>query len=172
MAWEVFLGGLIAGWLIEFAVDYFFWRPRRICSEAEEELREAMVLLKREVAQLRRQQTDETEEGGEDAEEEQEEEEEAQEDDLERIWGIGPKVEALLFLEGITTFTQLASTGTETLEQLLQSGGERYRLTRYNVLESWQKQAALAAAGQWPELKAMQAELGGRRKARAGMKRK
>lgn len=165
MTWEAFLAGLIAGWLIEFAVDYFFWRPRRICSEAEEELQEASIILRREVSRLKQRRADE-------AEEAEEAEEEEQTDDLKRIWGIGPKVETLLFLKGVTTFTQLANTSTETMEQMLQSGGERYRLTRYNVLESWQKQAALAAAGRWPELDVLQAELGSRRRARVGLKRR
>lgn len=153
MTWQAFLAGLILGWLLEFAVDYFFWRPRRICSEAEEELQEATVILKREVSRLRRQQHEEQQEREEDDDEEQED------DDLQRIWGIGPKVEALLFTGGITTYAQLAAIDAATLENKLQSGGERYRLTRYNIIESWQKQAGLAAAGRWPELDAFQGEL-------------
>ena len=153
MTWQAFLAGLIIGWLVEFAVDYFFWRPRRICPEAEEELQEATVILKREVSRLRRQQREDT------REQEEEEDEEEEDDDLQRIWGIGPKVEALLFTGGITTFAQLAATDAATLEHTLQSGGDRYRLTRYNVIESWQKQAGLAAAGRWPELDAFQDEL-------------
>lgn len=152
MFWEAFLGGLIAGWLLEFAIDYVFWRPRRICSEAEEELQEAVVILRREVSRLRRQ------EKGED-EKREDEEEEKEPDTLQKIWGIGPKVEAVLCLRGITTFSQLAATDAQTLERLLESAGERFRLSRYNVIESWQKQAQLADAGQWPELDAYQAEV-------------
>lgn len=152
MIWEAFLGGLIAGWLLEFAIDYVFWRPRRICSEAEEELQEAVVLLRREVSRLRRQQDG-------DGEEQEDDEEEKEPDDLQKIWGIGPKVEAVLCLRGITTFSQLAATDPETLEDLLENAGERFRLSRYNVIESWHKQAQLAGAGRWLELDAYQAEV-------------
>lgn len=155
MSWEPFLLGLIAGWLIEFAVDYFFWRPRRICPEAEEELQEATVILKQELSRLRRQLA----ENGHGREEGEEDEDEEQEDDLQRIWGIGPKVEALLLAHGITTFSQLAATNAHSLEEKLQSGGKRYRLARYNVIESWHKQASLAAGGRWAELDAYQAEI-------------
>ena len=165
MSWEPFLAGLIVGWLVEFAVDYFFWRPRRVCPEAEEELREATVILKQELSRLRRQQPQD-DGGQEEAKDDQEEDEEEQEDDLQRIWGIGPKVEALLFTGGITTFSQLAATDAHTLEKKLQSGGDRYRLTRYNVIESWQQQAALAAAGRWPELDALQTEVARSRRQR------
>jgi predicted flap endonuclease-1-like 5' DNA nuclease len=149
MPWEFFLSGLIVGWLLEFALDYFFWRPRRICTEAEQELRESVDLLKREVSRLRQQQGEDKEDG----------DEEKHADDLTRIWGIGPKVEALLFLQGICTFKELAGTAPDKVEKLLKSGGERFQLSRYNLPETWQKQAALASTGQWPELDTYQAEL-------------
>ena len=141
-------------------MDYVFWRPRRICTEAEEELQEAVVILRREVSRLRRQQNDE----------EEQEEEKKEPDDLQKIWGIGPKVEAVLCLRGITTFSQLAATDAETLEDLLESAGERFRLSRYNVIESWQKQAQMARAGRWPELDAYQAEVARTRRKSAGSK--
>ena len=168
MSWEPFLLGLIAGWAIEFAVDYFFWRPRRICPEAEEELQEATVILKRELSRLRRQQA----ENGQGREEGEEDEDEDREDDLQRIWGIGPKVEALLLTHGITTFSQLAATNAQSLEEKLQSGGKRYRLARYNVIESWHKQAGLAAAGRWAELDAFQAEIAHQRRTRNRIQRR
>lgn len=156
--WEIFLSGLIAGWVVEFALDYFFWRPRRLCPEAEQELRETVAILERELLRHRRHRPQE-EEG-----QEEEEDEEPEVDDLEKIWGIGPKVEALLYLRGITTFAQLADTDATTLEKLLESGDGRFRISKYNVLESWQKQAKMAAAGQWPQLDAYQAEVARQRR--------
>lgn len=159
MAWELFLSGLIVGWLVEFALDFFFWRPRRVCSEAEQELQEAVVLLEHEVLRLRRQR--EAPES-----QENEEEEESRRDDLKKIWGIGPKVETLLWLHGITTFAQLSATTGEALHQILGNAGERFRISRENLVESWQEQAELAAADRWPELEMYQKKISSNRRRR------
>lgn len=161
MAWELFLSGVIVGWLVEFALDLFFWRPRRVCSEAEQELQDAVALLEREVLRLRRQR--EAPETGEEGEEE----EESRRDDLKKIWGIGPKVETLLWLHGITTFAKLSATTGQALDQILENAGERFRISRENLVESWQEQAELAAAGRWPELETYQKAISSKRRRRS-----
>jgi predicted flap endonuclease-1-like 5' DNA nuclease len=148
MDWQVFVGGLIAGWAAHFALDYFFWRRRRVCPEVEQELQESVDLLKEEVARLRLRENERS----------NDDKEERKPDDLKLIWGIGPKVEALFFLRGITTFSQLAASDSATVVSVLQGGGDRFHLSQYNDPASWQEQARLAAAGLWPELEAYQAE--------------
>jgi predicted flap endonuclease-1-like 5' DNA nuclease len=80
-------------------------------------------------------------------------------DDLKRIEGIGPKVAARLQAAGITTFARLAETAVEELDAILDAAG-------YWPADpaTWPEQAALAAAGKWEQLAALQKELmGGRR---------
>ncbi len=36
--WIALIIGLIIGWLIELLIDYFYWRPKRICTDAERNL--------------------------------------------------------------------------------------------------------------------------------------
>jgi predicted flap endonuclease-1-like 5' DNA nuclease len=168
MSWQTFLAGLLLGWLLEFAIDFFFWRPRRACSDNEQELEESLVLLQNEVARLRRQlahprQRDENQE-----EEDDEDEEKEEPDDLRRIWGIGPKVATLLYLRNIKTFAQLAQLDHDALAKILDDAGSRFRISKENVLESWQEQAAMAAAGNWEALQHYQSKLG---RVRAGRRR-
>lgn len=169
MPWEIFLSGLIVGWLAELALDLLFWRPRRVCSEAERELQEAVTILEEEVLRLRRQQGETAQH--DQALEEEEEDEERQRDDLKKIWGIGPKVETVLWVQGITTFDQLSATTYEELDDILENAGKRFRISRENVLESWQEQARLAAAGRWPELTAYQKQISRTRRRRTGKSR-
>ncbi len=80
-------------------------------------------------------------------------------DDLKRIEGIGPKISALIAQRGITTFQQLADTGTDHLRQILDDAG----ITIANPA-TWPEQASLAARGDWARLKELQSQLkGGRR---------
>jgi predicted flap endonuclease-1-like 5' DNA nuclease len=158
MAWQAFVIGLIVGWLAELALDYTFWRKRRMCTDAEIELQEAVDLLKAEVTRLKRSRSN-----GEDQEENNEEPEA---DDLKKIWGIGPKIETVLYLQGITTFERLAVADPATLGQLLDNAGARFRISKHNVIESWNKQAQLAAADQWAELEVYQREVAGIRRRR------
>lgn len=166
MPWEIFFSGLIVGWLAELALDVFFWRPRRVCSEAERELQEAVTILEEEILRLRRQQPESSQ-----ADEDREEDEERQHDDLKKIWGIGPKIETLLWLQGITTFEELSARTHEELDDMLANAGERFRISRENVLESWQEQARLAAAGRWLELDALQRRISRARRFGARTKR-
>jgi large subunit ribosomal protein L27 len=79
-------------------------------------------------------------------------------DDLKKIEGIGPKIEELLHAGGIMTFAELAAAPTELVQTILDAAGPRY--TIHNPT-TWGKQAELAAAGKWDELKAWQEELDG-----------
>jgi predicted flap endonuclease-1-like 5' DNA nuclease len=172
MPWEIFLSGLIVGWLIELGLDVFFWRPRRVCSEAERELQEAVTILEEEVLRLRRQNR-QTSKGEKELEDDGEEEDEKrQQDDLKKIWGIGPKIETLLWLQGITTFQQLSTKTHEELDGMLANAGERFRISRENVLDSWQEQARLAAAGRWVELDALQKRISRTRRFGIGARRR
>jgi predicted flap endonuclease-1-like 5' DNA nuclease len=79
-----------------------------------------------------------------------------QQDDLKRVWGIGPAIEKLLHANGITTFAQLAETSIETLDKILLQGGNRFRIAKH---DNWARQARLAAEGKWEELSRKQENL-------------
>lgn len=76
-------------------------------------------------------------------------------DDLKKVEGIGPVIEKALHAGGITTFAQLAATSVEDLERIVKTEGK----VRIAFPESWPAQAALAAAGNWDGLFALQEEL-------------
>ena len=79
-------------------------------------------------------------------------------DDLTRIEGVGKKIETLLKKNGISTYQQLAKTTVKKLKAILEEAGSKYNM--HNPA-TWPKQAKLAAAGKWDELKAWQDELKG-----------
>jgi predicted flap endonuclease-1-like 5' DNA nuclease len=84
-------------------------------------------------------------------------------DDFTIIEGIGPKINNILHGAGIRTFTDLTQADVDSLRQILLDAG-----LRINNPGTWPQQAALAAAGQWDELKALQTQLSaGRRAERA-----
>ncbi len=87
-------------------------------------------------------------------------EEPAASDDLTRIEGIGPKIAGLLKDRGITTWNRLAETDVAVLQSVLDDAGPRYRI---HDPSTWPQQAALAAAGSWDELEALQDHLKGGR---------
>jgi predicted flap endonuclease-1-like 5' DNA nuclease len=74
-------------------------------------------------------------------------------DNLKLLEGIGPKIEELLYADGIHTFARLAVTTSEHLTALLKAAGSRFQ--SHNP-SSWPEQAALARDGKWEELKTMQ----------------
>jgi predicted flap endonuclease-1-like 5' DNA nuclease len=78
--------------------------------------------------------------------------------DLEIIEGIGPKIAELLEANGINTFDELSRASIVNLEQILEQGGERFRMANPGT---WAEQAALAAENKWAELKALQDSLDG-----------
>jgi predicted flap endonuclease-1-like 5' DNA nuclease len=77
-------------------------------------------------------------------------------DDLKIIEGIGPKVEELLKTAGIRSWQELASTDVDRLREIIQGGGERFRLMDP---ATWPRQAKLAARGAWSELEELQERL-------------
>ncbi len=85
----------------------------------------------------------------------------AKADDLKKIEGVGPKIASILSEAGYETFAKLAKADPEKIREiLLEKGGKRYAM--HNP-ETWPKQAELAAAGKWEELKKWQDELDGGR---------
>ncbi|RMF23341.1 MAG: DUF1049 domain-containing protein [Bacteroidetes bacterium] len=82
--------------------------------------------------------------------------------DLKVIEGIGPKIEALLKKNGIGDWKTLSETEVEKLYEILEKGGERFRM---HDPSTWPLQAELAANGEWDKLKQYQEHLiGGREK--------
>jgi large subunit ribosomal protein L27 len=79
-------------------------------------------------------------------------------DDLKKVEGIGPKIEQLLHDKGILTFNDLAAASVESVRAILAEAGPRYTI---HDPGTWGKQAEMAAAGKWDELKAWQKELDG-----------
>ncbi len=85
----------------------------------------------------------------------------AKADDLKKIEGIGPKIASILAESGYETFAKLAKADPEKIREiLLEKGGKRYAM---HDPTTWPKQAEMAAAGQWDELKKWQDELDGGR---------
>lgn len=79
-------------------------------------------------------------------------------DDLTMIEGIGPKIQELLYKNGINTYSQLADSETEQLQEILAAGGSTFRLADPTT---WPRQARLAAAHDWVRLQAMKEQLTG-----------
>lgn len=79
-------------------------------------------------------------------------------DKLNKIEGIGPKIATVLNEAGITTFAMLADTTPERIREILDNAAGNFAA---HDPGTWPKQAALAAAGSWDELKAWQGELNG-----------
>lgn len=79
-------------------------------------------------------------------------------DDLKIVEGIGPKIEELYHSFNIKTWKQLSETSVEKSNEILESGGDRFKLHTPNT---WAKQAKLCYEGKWEELKKLQDELDG-----------
>ncbi len=83
-------------------------------------------------------------------------------DNLTKIEGIGPKIASILSESGYETFAKLSKAKPEKIRKiLLEKGGKRYAM---HDPETWNKQAELANAEKWDELKKLQDELKGGRK--------
>ncbi len=83
-------------------------------------------------------------------------------EDLKKIEGIGPKIEQLLYEEGIYTWNDLANTEVVEIKIILEKAGPRYKM---HDPGTWPDQARLAAQGKWEELEKWQDELKGGREA-------
>ncbi|MBK8582163.1 MAG: 50S ribosomal protein L27 [Flavobacteriales bacterium] len=79
-------------------------------------------------------------------------------DDLKKVEGVGPKIAELFNEAGINTFAELAATSVDKLKSILEAAGPHFAS---HDPGTWPKQAELAAAGKWDELKAWQDELDG-----------
>lgn len=79
-------------------------------------------------------------------------------DDLTKIEGVGPKIAGLLNDAKINSFEELANSSPDSIKKILEAAGPRYQMHNPG---SWPKQAGLAAAGKFDELKALQDELDG-----------
>ena len=79
-------------------------------------------------------------------------------DDLKKIEGIGAKIEEIIKVAGINTYSELASASEETLKEILSGAGPRYSIHNPS---SWPNQASLARDEKWDELAALQKELNG-----------
>lgn len=82
-----------------------------------------------------------------------------QPDNLRKIEGIGPKIQATLQEAGLETFSKIAAMEPTAIKRILVDAG-----IRLGDPTTWPEQAILAADGKWDELKELQASLkGGRR---------
>lgn len=71
------------------------------------------------------------------------------ENDLKLIEGIGPKIEGLFHNFNITTWKDLAEISADKCQEVLDSGGKRYRI---HDPASWPMQAKMAYEGHWEQL--------------------
>ena len=83
---------------------------------------------------------------------------EAVADELTKIEGISKKIAELLQAENIVSFSDLSKASAKKLKSILEEGGSKFKMFDPT---SWPKQAKLAAAGKWEELKKLQFELKG-----------
>ncbi|MBA4745126.1 MAG: hypothetical protein H2058_07695 [Muricauda sp.] len=75
--------------------------------------------------------------------------EKIKENDLKLVEGIGPKIEALFHNFDIKTWKDLAETSVDKCQEVLDSGGKRYRI---HDPASWPMQAKMAYEGHWEQL--------------------
>ncbi len=81
-------------------------------------------------------------------------------DDLTLIEGIGPRIEQLLNQAGVNTYSELASASSDQIRAVLENAGGAFA---GQDPTTWPQQSAMAAAGQWDELRAWQITLDGGR---------
>jgi predicted flap endonuclease-1-like 5' DNA nuclease len=77
-------------------------------------------------------------------------------DNFEIIEGIGPKINEVMHNAGVHTFAALAALDIPGISKILDAAGPNFKLANP---ETWAKQAALCATGDWEKLKAWQDEL-------------
>jgi len=80
------------------------------------------------------------------------------ENDLTVVEGIGPKIQELFHNHDVKTWKGLSECSVEKCQQVLDSGGERFRVHKPNT---WPEQAKLAYEGRWADLKNWQDQLDG-----------
>jgi len=76
-------------------------------------------------------------------------------DDLKVVEGIGPKIEGMFKSAGINTWKLLSETAVAKCQEVLDGGGNRYKV---HDPASWPMQAKMAYEGKWSELAKWQEE--------------
>ncbi len=76
-------------------------------------------------------------------------------DDLTKVEGIGPKIAETLTEAGVATFAELSKKSSEEIQEIITD------VRGSHDSETWPKQAEMAAAGKWDELKTWQDEMDG-----------
>ncbi len=76
-------------------------------------------------------------------------------DDLKVVEGIGPKIEEMFHEGGIKTWKALSETAVARCQEILDGGGERYKV---HDPASWPMQAKMCYEGKWSELAKWQDE--------------
>ena len=79
-------------------------------------------------------------------------------DKLNKIEGIGPKIASVLTEAGVDSFAVLATKSPEDIRAILDAAEGNFKA---HDPGTWPKQAEMAAAGNWDELKTWQDELNG-----------
>ena len=69
--------------------------------------------------------------------------------DLKIVEGIGPKIEQMFQDSGISTWKALSETAVARCQEILNGGGDRYKV---HDPASWPMQAKMAYEGKWQEL--------------------
>ena len=82
--------------------------------------------------------------------------------DLTKVEGIGPKIAQLLIDAGIATYEALAAAKADQIKDILNAAGKRYQM---HDPTTWPQQSKLLATGKLDELKKLQDELKGGKKA-------
>ena len=77
------------------------------------------------------------------------------EDDLKVVEGIGPKISGMFIDSGITTWKALSETAVARCQEVLDGGGDRYKV---HDPASWPMQSKMAYEGKWAELSKWQDE--------------
>jgi len=70
-------------------------------------------------------------------------------DDLKVVEGIGPKISQMFIDSGISTWRALSETSVARCQEVLDGGGERYKVHNPG---SWPLQSKMAYEGKWAEL--------------------
>lgn len=70
-------------------------------------------------------------------------------DDLKVVEGIGPKIAEMFNNSGINTWKELSETAVARCQEILDGGGERYKV---HDPASWPMQAKMCYEGKWAEL--------------------
>jgi predicted flap endonuclease-1-like 5' DNA nuclease len=177
-SWLSFFIGILVGWVLEWLIDFLFWRRKYArVAEAEAQTRADLANLQDRVDRVDALDLDLTSSKAEidslhiDLSSAQEEIARLQAalaastaaaqvagDDLTMIEGIGPKISDLLNGAGIRTFDELGNTEVDRLREILAAGGPGFQIADP---ARWPRQARLAAKQDWVALQSLKQQLAG-----------